>query len=92
MLPKKRFAAKQSRVNGSVIFLFFLFFVQQSCKKDISNANITDSLNDRAAVTKFLTVPANLNPTVSRIINTIKQQEDKFHFLNKIIANEGFAL
>ena len=92
MLPKKYLSSKLSLLCVSGVFLFLGTLLFQSCKKvDISN-DIKNSINDKAAVTKFLAVPHNINPTVNRIISTIKQQEDKYHFLNKIIKEEGFAM
>jgi hypothetical protein len=89
MLPKKCLSAKQTIFSFLCIFLLLLTLTQQSCKKfDTESVNI-DKQN---AVDKFLTVPAGTNPTVNRIINTIKQQENKFHFLDKIIEKEGFAM
>lgn len=78
--------------NGVLPFAFILLMllvVQQSCKKIDSNGMI---INDPKAITKFLTVPADSNPTVLRIINTVKHQEEKYHFLNSIIAHEGYVL
>jgi hypothetical protein len=89
MLPKKCLSAKQILFPFFSIFLLSLIFSQQSCKKIDTDSVTIDKGN---AVDKFLTVPAGTNPTVNRIINTIKLQEDKFHFLDKIIEKEGFAM
>jgi hypothetical protein len=90
MFLKKRLRAKRLLPYFSTIFIFFiLLLTQQSCKKSII---YRDNINDKSAVEKFLTIPTGTNPTVNRIINTIKQQEDRFHFLTKIVEKEGFAM
>jgi hypothetical protein len=63
----------------------------QSCKKADINGFIKID-NDPIAVEKFLTAPSDSNPTVLRIINTVKHQEEKYPFLANIIAHEGYAL
>ncbi len=76
-------------VSPFAFMLLMFFVVHQACKKIDSNGMLK---NDPRAVEKFLTAPADKNPTVLRIINTVKHQEEKYHFLNGIIANEGYAL
>lgn len=81
---------KQKGIFYAVMAALLLIVVTQfSCKKMDSNGMLK---NDTRAVEKFLTAPADKNPTVLRIINTVKHQEEKYHFLNGIIAHEGYAL
>jgi hypothetical protein len=89
MLLKKQH--QSNRILLMFLSLFSLLIIHQSCKKTDINDN-QKSIIEKAAVDKFLTVPTGTNPTVNRIINTIKLQEDKFHFLDKIIEKEGFAM
>jgi hypothetical protein len=89
MLPKKCLSAKQILFPFFSFFLLSLILSQQSCKKsDIYST----SIDEKNAIEKFLTAPAGVNPTVNRIINAAKKQEDKYHFLDKIITNEGYAM
>ncbi len=46
----------------------------------------------RMAVEKFLTLPPDASPQLVRLVQTIRQQEDRYHFLNKVITNDGYAL
>jgi hypothetical protein len=80
-----------NRILPLCLVLFSFMLVQQSCKKTEINYD-DSSKNEKVAIDKFLTVPAGINSTVNRIINTIKQQEDKYRFLDKIITNEGYAM
>lgn len=38
---------------------------------------------------KFFTVPAGTHPTVLRVINKIKEQNDKYHFVNDFVKKHG---
>lgn len=85
MLPLKNPLLRLIAVSG--IFLV----LQTGCKKTLT-INDDTAANDTAATAKFLKAPANTDPVVSRIITTIRQQEQQYHFLNKIIAKEGYAM
>ena len=91
MLPQKHFSTKQVFLSFSVI-LIFLFLSQQSCKKIDSQptSTVTRPVVDPAI--KFFNLPANVNPSVKKVADKIKMQNDQKHFLNQFVKKQGYPL
>ncbi len=89
---KKLSAARLSLYLVSIIFLFIILLVQQSCKKsdtliDKSNKIVKDKTSEN-----FFKLPANASPILQRIANELERQNKTKEFITAFIAKEGFPV
>src|SRR5882762_967306 len=90
MLPPKHFSTKQVFLSLSSI-LIFLFLSQQSCKKIDSQPPVTAQSPIDPAI-KFFNLPVNVNPSVKKVADKIKTQNEQKHFLNQFVKMQGYPL
>jgi len=75
---------RKHRLFTTLLFLAFVL-VYLACKKtDVKIAQFHE------LEAKFLTVPANAPSAIKRIAETIKKQNEKFHFLNEFVKKQGY--
>lgn len=70
----------------STTISLLLVLIYSGCKK-----NDNTFIQNNELEKKFLTVTPNVPNAVKRVAETIKEQNEKFHFLNKFIKEQGFA-
>jgi len=78
--------SKLMRLPFTAVIALTVLFFYQGCKKTDLKISQNHELED-----KFLTVSSNAPSAVKRIVETIKNQNEKFHFLNNFIKQQGFA-
>lgn len=92
MLPKKHFPAKLSLLYVSAIFLFLFILVQQSCKKTDTQSQSEIAKVEIDPSIKFFNLSANVNPSVKKVADKIKLQNEQQHFLNQFVKTQGYPL
>jgi len=76
---------------ATLTFIFFVCLIGMyiiSCRKidrTISNSHLSSA-------DKFLSLPSNASPSIKRIADFIKQQNDRYNFLDKIIKEQGIPV
>lgn len=62
---------------------FSVFFL--ACKK----MDVSSTLQEKNYELEFFNVSPNANPTLLRVINKMKRENDKYHFVNDFVRREG---
>ena len=70
-----------------IIVLIAIFFITNSCRK-IDHVTISDY----ATTSRFFQAKRNVKPAVNQIIEKIRNDDEKYHFVNQIVKNEGYAI
>ncbi len=88
-MPKLRFYL------SAFAFAFPVFLLFHSCKKaelssPLSKSSVTvpNEISER----KFFDVPADVAPIVKKLADRIEKQNEKYHFIEKLIRKEGYAI
>jgi hypothetical protein len=92
MLPKKYFSAKLNLLYVSGIFLFLIIALLQSCKKTNTEFQLEVTKPEIDPAIKFFNLPINVNPSVKKVADKIKIQNDQKHFLNQFVKAQGYPL
>ena len=71
--------------------VLILIIIIDACRKIDYNRNKIQSI-DADHTEKFFTIPANTDPRVKTVSESIKRQDDAAHFVNKLAEKVGYPV
>jgi hypothetical protein len=82
------YSFNSNRFIGALLLLVFISLFSPSCRR----ADLSLPQHHSIRLPHFFDLPSQTHPTIRRIADVIRQQDEQHHFLEDLVQKQGFAL